>query len=511
MLAKRLTQRGVVLSGGALAVVLFEKAASAGVPLSLAAMTTKAAVAVAAGHVAAPSLVSAKVAALMEGVMKGMMLTKLKTVTVTLMMLGLVAFGGSMAFLPAGAPQSLTAQEGKTQAVPRTENPPKTLDEQKLHGEWIFKDDKNGNLSVFFGPKNAFRIIVENGRDEVGTYSVDWSKTPYHLDLKKKNRPEDQTIMEFLAPGTLRIEDGGEGAVRPKAFTDGAFILTKKERPRAGSKQANEQAEKDFGIAEFYRRTNKFGSAHFYYKLVERRYPDTDYAKKAAQVLEELENFRVRRADGSEGWEEDPKVQPTTTVVPITPPQAERLLEKALGEKSDVAGLPIKLLSPSMFVAGKNLVIEKDGRARLDSFRAILFGTEKNSPVTLVISDRAVVTFDKPIEKLADLGSRTIVGTQFTGNTEMRIVNIKDLERGDKAKAKGKTKPAARVGEIIVVGNVRTPTTDILKILRIYPGEILDYPALRTAEKNLAAFNATVTVIESDTEFRDILITVKEK
>src|SRR5437879_1931770 len=48
MLAKRLTQRGVVISGGALAAVLGEKAASACVPVALAVSTTKAAVAVAA-------------------------------------------------------------------------------------------------------------------------------------------------------------------------------------------------------------------------------------------------------------------------------------------------------------------------------------------------------------------------------------------------------------------------------------------------------------------------------
>lgn len=327
--------------------------------------------------------------------------------------------------------------------------------------------------------------------------------------------------MEFVQGGKLRIEtSGGIDEGRPKTFTDEALVFTKKERPQPGTMEANQQAEKDLRIADFYRRTSKFGSAHFYYDLVRRRYPDTEYAKKAAQGLEELRKHRIRRPDGSEGWEEPEqpeRPQPPAKVMYITPPQAERLLEQALGEKNDVVGLPIKLLSPSMFVATKSLVIEKDGRARLEPFRAILFGTERNSQVTLVTSERAVVTFDKPLGKLADLGTHTVVGTQFSSITEMRTVNIKDQQGGDKPKAKGKTKadadkkPAARVGEIIVVGNVKTPTSDILKILRIYPGEILDYQALRTAEKNLAAFRATVAVIDSDTEFKDILITVKEQ
>jgi protein involved in polysaccharide export with SLBB domain len=115
MLAKRLTQRGVVLSGGALAVVLTEKAASASVPLSLVASTTKAAVTIAAGQAVAASLVSAKVAALMEGVMKGMMLTKLKAVTVALLMLGLVAFGGNTAFRHSAAAQQVEAPKSPTE------------------------------------------------------------------------------------------------------------------------------------------------------------------------------------------------------------------------------------------------------------------------------------------------------------------------------------------------------------------------------------------------------------
>jgi RNA polymerase sigma factor (sigma-70 family) len=520
MLAKRLTQRGVVLSGGALAVVLTEKAMTACVPLSLAASTTKAAVTIAAGQAVAPSLVSAKVAALMEGVMKGMMLTKLKTLTVALLMVGIVAFGGGTALRHSAAAQQVKVeQEGKKPAIPRTENPPKSLDERKLHGEWICKDDKDVNLSIFFGPNNSFRIIIENGRDEVGTYSVDWRKTPYHLDLKKENLPEDQTIMEFLAPGKLRIEDGAEVGVRPKAFTDEAFVLTKKETPRAGSKEANEQAEKDLGIAEFYRRTSKFGSAHFYYELVGRRYPDTDFAKKAKQGLEDLKKHRIRRADGSEAWEElDQPRQPQSPpkVMDITPPQAERLLEQAMGDKNEVARMSIKMLSPSMFVATSNLVIEKDGRARLEPFRAIIFGTDKNSQVTVVISERAIVTFDKPIGELADLVGRTIVGTEFTGKTEMRTVNINRQDGGDKAKAnenpKGDTKEKAtsKVGEIIVIGS--TMDSAIRKAMQLYPGQVLDDKALRAAEKNLAAFDATIEVVDTnDTRFKDILVRVKKK
>jgi tetratricopeptide (TPR) repeat protein len=49
-----------------------------------------------------------------------------------------------------------------------------------------------------------------------------------------------------------------------------------------------QQAEKDFGIAEFYRRTKHSGSAYFYYELVRRRYAGTEWADKAAERMMEL-------------------------------------------------------------------------------------------------------------------------------------------------------------------------------------------------------------------------------
>jgi RNA polymerase sigma factor (sigma-70 family) len=49
-----------------------------------------------------------------------------------------------------------------------------------------------------------------------------------------------------------------------------------------------QQAEKDWQIAEFYRRTGHLGSARFYYELVRRRYPGTLYADRAGERLREL-------------------------------------------------------------------------------------------------------------------------------------------------------------------------------------------------------------------------------
>jgi RNA polymerase sigma factor (sigma-70 family) len=79
LLRPRLTRRGFTLSAGLLGTILSAHATSAAVPAALSDSTVTAALACAAGRVSA-SVVSAKVAALTEGVIKAMFLQKLKVV-----------------------------------------------------------------------------------------------------------------------------------------------------------------------------------------------------------------------------------------------------------------------------------------------------------------------------------------------------------------------------------------------------------------------------------------------
>jgi outer membrane protein assembly factor BamA len=81
----------------------------------------------------------------------------------------------------------------------------------------------------------------------------------------------------------------------------------------------------------------------------------------------------------------------------------------------------------------------------------------------------------------------------------------------------------ARVGRVYVVGNSRTKQDIILNQVPLYPGQILTYPDIRQAEKNLAKlgiFKSTpdgsvrpsVTILnpDMDGEFKDLLVTVEE-
>jgi RNA polymerase sigma factor (sigma-70 family) len=113
MLAKRLARRGLAISGGGLASALAQSAASASAPAPLVASTIQAASLFAAGQAAAAGLLSAKVVALTEGVLKTMLLTKLKTVTAVLLVLGMVGFGGGL-YLQ----QMAAARQGSSEKPP---------------------------------------------------------------------------------------------------------------------------------------------------------------------------------------------------------------------------------------------------------------------------------------------------------------------------------------------------------------------------------------------------------
>ena len=78
MLAKRLVRHGLAVSGGSLAVVLARQEASAQVPPLIVSSTIRSATWMAAGRAVAGTM-SPKVVALTEGVLKAMLLTKLKT------------------------------------------------------------------------------------------------------------------------------------------------------------------------------------------------------------------------------------------------------------------------------------------------------------------------------------------------------------------------------------------------------------------------------------------------
>src|SRR5262245_22904709 len=95
LLAQRLQRHGLTLSGGALAAILAQSVASAQVPVPLVQSVSQAGAKVIVGQAPTCLAFSAPVVALTEGVMKAMLIGKLKTLALALVACAAVALGGA--------------------------------------------------------------------------------------------------------------------------------------------------------------------------------------------------------------------------------------------------------------------------------------------------------------------------------------------------------------------------------------------------------------------------------
>jgi RNA polymerase sigma factor (sigma-70 family) len=207
MLAKRLTQRGVTLSGGALAAMLATQAASAGVPKSVVVSTIKAASLLAAGTAAATGAISVKAAALTEGVMKAMLLNQLKTAIVTLLVIAFLGLSGG-AYLwqsqasgqPADQPSKGKSPSGKDEDIKKKLL---ELDELWWKGDVetlrkLAADDLITVSAVGRYDKASLLAAAKN------THAVDWTKR----DVEVSRVSGDVAIVTYLYDCKIFLRDG---------------------------------------------------------------------------------------------------------------------------------------------------------------------------------------------------------------------------------------------------------------------------------------------------------------
>jgi RNA polymerase sigma factor (sigma-70 family) len=212
LLAQRLGRRGVMASGGALAAVLSQQAASGAVPSFLVARTIQAVALVAAGATAA-GLLSAQVAALAEGVVKAMMLTKLRIVralVLALAVLGTVLVAGGWLMTTAGVGRQATAAPAQQQ----------TRDEVREAA--IKALEQFGKSGASADREAAIKAVNEFGKA-----------------LKKVEPPRQQMMVlanrfKYRIPfqiGTTRSKNGGRIAIqevwgtRPKIEVGGQYLV----------------------------------------------------------------------------------------------------------------------------------------------------------------------------------------------------------------------------------------------------------------------------------------------
>ncbi len=183
MLGKRLARHGLPLA--ALAAAFSEAVASAGVPGPLERSTVQAASHFAAGRAAA-GLVSARAAALTDGVLKSMLLHKLKIATVLLAGLALVLG------LTARAPRALGQRGDERPAAKPAANPPGAAPAPKPRWSgkvvmtrehpvtvlactagWVAGADEGGNVFVWDAAAGKERLLVRGGKARGANNSVE--------------------------------------------------------------------------------------------------------------------------------------------------------------------------------------------------------------------------------------------------------------------------------------------------------------------------------------------------
>jgi RNA polymerase sigma factor (sigma-70 family) len=201
MLAKRLTQRGIALSGGALAVVLSQSTGSAGVPAAVVSSTIKAASLCAAGQAMMP----VKVAALTEGVLKAMLMSKLKAVVAVVLILGFLAIG-AIGFGVARGQQKDDAPQASEPKAQKVDVPQK--DEKKV--EPVVKDKADKEEAIAWGKEVDG---LQAGLVTDGSTCRQGEKLKLTVKLRNVGKAEVTITYRLLEECAPQVTNGGKVSV----------------------------------------------------------------------------------------------------------------------------------------------------------------------------------------------------------------------------------------------------------------------------------------------------------
>jgi RNA polymerase sigma-70 factor (ECF subfamily) len=120
MLAKRLRRQGMVISSSALVALFAQDTASATVPTSVVSSTIKAVALAPAGQAVASGTVSLQATALAEGVLKTMLLTKLKIVSALLIAIVTVGSAAGLCYKARATQRTIVERVDNAAAAPAT-------------------------------------------------------------------------------------------------------------------------------------------------------------------------------------------------------------------------------------------------------------------------------------------------------------------------------------------------------------------------------------------------------
>jgi hypothetical protein len=103
----------------------------------------------------------------------------------------------------------------------------RTSDQRSIVGTWTGKTHEGYDVVLTFTAHGTLKAAVDDDAGE-GTYQVDFSKKPPHLDIDWGSRGKVETILQLLDEKQLRVENSDPGEDRPETFTKAALVLTRK-------------------------------------------------------------------------------------------------------------------------------------------------------------------------------------------------------------------------------------------------------------------------------------------
>jgi len=258
LLAKRLTRRGVALPASAVAATLAQTTSSAALSSALMSSTLMAATVTAAGRATTAGVITLNVTAITEGVLKAMLIAKLKSATGFI--LALATAGFAVAWTSAkneeATPNGKQAQVAAVEPMPAPRFPPidKTAAIEKeleaLQGTWkLMTHEENGKLrnlkptQLYTFEKDNMTITVGGGVTSQGSIELDPTTSPKRLDFTRTWDHIDATRIDltiYVRVGDYIIKCGHrDGKTRPTEFATGtknggAFLIVLQRQNAAG-------------------------------------------------------------------------------------------------------------------------------------------------------------------------------------------------------------------------------------------------------------------------------------
>jgi hypothetical protein len=210
LLRDRLARRGMALPAAGLAAVLTEQMASATLPPALADTTVKAALQFAAQAAVTTGASPVRVAALAEGVLQAMHVTKLKIAAALLLAVGLLGFGAGLIGFRSKGPSVAVAvpvNEDKPESKPKSDPPGVPLEMKLLARKDSYTLDLGGKTAA------EFRKQVEATKNPQAANVPSAPAAEFAVEIRNAGKTDVELVLGDQFGDFIRLDLQGPDAL----------------------------------------------------------------------------------------------------------------------------------------------------------------------------------------------------------------------------------------------------------------------------------------------------------